>query len=129
MNTIRENRGVTGELKIMFAFPTDDPGKWRMKNGKITYSNGAVAGVDVEGGYFPQLKGKAGLTVTYYVFGAIKTEDGRLTGDVTMMTCYDGRVVDASDVAFGVEVVPTPEIAAALTGAGQTPSGLVPSHP
>jgi uncharacterized protein affecting Mg2+/Co2+ transport len=128
MNTIRENRGVTGELKIMFAFPTDDPGKWRMKNGKITYSNGAVAGVDVEGGYVPQFKGKTGLTVTYYVFGAIKTENGRLTGDVTMMTCYDGRVVDASDVAFGVEVVPTPEIAAALASVSQTPSELVPSH-
>lgn len=128
MDAIRENRGLTGELKIIFAFPTDDPAKWRMKNGKITYSNGAVAGVDVEGGYVPQFKGKTGLTVTYYVFGAIKTDNGRLTGDVTMMTCHDGRVIDARDVAFGVEVVPTPELAAALAGAGQIPSGIVPSH-
>ena len=126
MNVVRENRGLTGELKILFGFPTDDPGKWRMMNGKITYSNGAVAGVDVEGGYVPQFKGKAGLTVTYYVFGAISTENGRLTSDVTMMTCYDGTVVDASDVAFGVEVVPTPEIVAAPVGVGQTAPELVP---
>ncbi len=112
---------MTGELKIIFAFPTDDPAKWRMKNGKITYSNGVVAGVDVEGGYVPQFRGKTGLTVTYYVFGAIKTDKGRLAGD-------DGRVIDARDVAFGVEAVPTPALAAALAGAGQIPSGIVPSH-
>jgi hypothetical protein len=128
VDAISENRGVTGELKIMFAFPTDDPGKWRMRNGKITYCNGAVAGIDVEGGYVPQFKGKSGLTVTYYVFGAIKTVNGRLTGDVTMMTCYDGRVVDASDVAFGVEVISVSDIAATLAGVSQTPSELVPSH-
>ncbi len=128
MDAIKENRGVTGELKVILAFPTDDPDKWRMKDGKITYSNGAVTGIDVESGYVPQFKGKTGLTVTYCLFGAIKTENGRLTGDVTMMTCYDGRVVDASDVAFGVEVVPTPGFAAALTGAVQNQTDLVASH-
>lgn len=128
MSNIGENRGVTGEVKIMFAIPTDDPAKWRMKDGTITFRNGAVAGVDVAGGYVPQFKGTLGLTVTYFVFGDIKQEKGRLSGNVIMTTCFNGGVIDANDVASGVEVVPVPEMAAALAGTSQTPSELVPSH-
>jgi hypothetical protein len=124
---MNENRGVTGALEILFALPTDDPTKWRMSSGKLSFRNGAVTDLDVKGGHVPYFRSNAGLTVTYYVFSDIKQDNGRLTGDVVMTTCVSGRVMDTNDIAFGVEVIPGPEIAAPIVGTSQNPADLVPS--
>ena len=128
MSNIRKHHGLSGDLEIPFALPTDDPTKWRMRDGKVSFCNGAVAGLDVKGGYMPHSKGSEGLTVTYYIFNHIKQDKGRMTGDVTMTTCVNGRVMDVNDIAFGIEVIPVSDMAAALASVSQTPSELVPSH-
>jgi hypothetical protein len=124
---MNENRGVTGTLEILFALPTDDPTKWRMSGGKLSFRNGAVTDLDVKGGHVPYFRSSEGLTATYYVFSNIKQDNGRLTGDVVMTTCISGRVIVTNDIAFGVEVIPVPEIAAPIVGTSQNPADLVPS--
>lgn len=98
-----ESSGVSGTTKSAFAIPTDDPNVWRLKHGSITFEKGLTAAINVEGGYIPYAKGSQGLTVTYCVFGSVKGQP--VKGDVIMMTCLNGRVMDAVDVAHGVEVI------------------------
>jgi hypothetical protein len=117
-----ENRGVTGKVNIVFAIPTDDPRIWRMKNGILTYGNGATVGIDVEGGYIPHFKGNYGLSVTYCVFKDLKQEGNRIIGDVAMSICVNGRMMETNDIAFGIEVTPPSEWAAALAGNAQLSS-------
>ena len=116
MGNSGENQGVTGNVEIVFAIPTDDPKVWRMKNGSLTFSNGTTAGIDVEGGYIPHFKGEHGLTVTYCVFRDVKQQGTRVVGDITMTTCVDGRVVEADDIADGVDIIPTQKMAAVFSG-------------
>ena len=110
--------GVSGTLKITFAIPTDDAKVWRLKNGSITFENGSTADLEVDGGYIPHARGARGLTVTYCVFGALKNQGARVTADVSMMTCVNGRVEDSVDVARDVEVILPPDMAEPLSGAG-----------
>jgi hypothetical protein len=129
----RERSGVSGTLKIIFAIPTDDAKVWRLKNGSITFENGSTADMEVEGGYIPHAKGPHGLTVTYCVFGALKNQGSPVTGDVTMMTCVDGRVMDSVDVAQAVEVILPSDMAETLSGGrharGLTAPGSKPEAP
>ncbi len=114
MANSNDHRGVTGNVEIVFAIPTDDPRLWRMKNGSLTFGNGATVGIDVEGGYIPYFKGSLGLTVSYCVFKRVGQEGNRLVGDVAMVTCINGRLMETNDIADEVEVVPTPKAAASL---------------
>src|SRR5947209_16670433 len=91
--------GVTGTIKILFAIPTDDATVWRLKNGSITFENGYTTAITVEGGYIPFARGTRGLTVTYCVFRALKNQGPRVTSDVSMMTCVNGKGEDSVDVA------------------------------
>jgi hypothetical protein len=120
MENSNEHRGVTGNVEIIFAIPTDNPRTWRMKNGRLAFANGATVGIDIEGGYIPYFKGSHGLTVTYCIFKDIRHEGNRVIGDVAMMTCINGRVIEANDIADGVEVMPTAKIAAALASKTDT---------
>src|SRR5262249_52185716 len=109
MDNRSEMVGVSGKLKVGFAIPTDNPKIWHLKNGSLTFENGWTVGIDVEGGYIPYFKRNDFLTVTYFVFRLLqKKEDGRVFGDVTMMTCVNGRVMEANDIADGVEVITPP---------------------
>jgi hypothetical protein len=111
-----ERSGVSGSTRIVFAIPTDDANVWRLKNGSITFENGFTAGIEVQGGYIPHAKGSHGLTMTYCVFGSVENKGPRVTGDVAMMTCLDGRLEDSVDIAHGVEVILPPEMESALAG-------------
>src|SRR5439155_4733484 len=113
MANSNDHRGVTGKVEIAFAIPTDDSRLWRMKNGTLTFGNGATVGIDVEGGYIPYFKGSLGLTVSYCVFKRVSQEGHRVVGDVAMITCINGRVIETNDIADGVEIMPTPKAAAA----------------
>jgi hypothetical protein len=112
-----QKSGVSGTIKIIFAIPTDDAKVWRLKNGSITFENGFTANLEVEGGYIPHARGTRGLTVTYCVFGPLTNQGPPVTGDVTMMTCINGRVMDSVDVAHAVEVSYSPDLAESLSGA------------
>jgi len=70
----------------------------------------ATVGIEVEEGFIPHFIGVHGLTVTYCVFKDIKQEDTHTIGDVSMMTCIDGRVMEANDIAEGILVIPTQEL-------------------
>jgi hypothetical protein len=109
--------GVSGTLKYIFAIPTDDANVWRLKHGSITYDQGYTTDLTVEGGYIPHARGTRGLTVTYCVFGAMKQQGTRMTGDVAMMTCVNGKLEDSVDVAQAVEVIFPPEMAETFSGA------------
>ncbi len=114
------HRGVSGKIEMTFAIPTDDPLRWRMKNGALVYRTGFLASIELEGGYIPQFKSSHGLTVTYCTFTAIRQEANRTTGDVAMMTCVDGRALDSRDIASNVEVIELQEFAASLAEKGRS---------
>jgi hypothetical protein len=123
MGKNNESRGVTGKVNIAFAIPTDDPRIWRMKNGILTYGNGATVDIYVEGGYIPHFKGNSGLSVAYCVFKSLKQEGNRIIGDVAMSVCINGRMIETSDIASGIEVTPPSEQTAVLVGNAQSTSG------
>jgi hypothetical protein len=128
MSKIAKHRGLSGDLEIPVALPTDDPTKWRMREGKISFWNGAVVCLEVKGGFVPHFQGAEGLTVTYCIFNHIKQDHGRLISDVVMTTCLNGLPIDTNDIAFGVEVIPVPEVVAPTAGVNQTLKDLLPSH-
>ncbi len=113
-----EKSGVSGTTKVLFAIPTDDAKVWRLKNGSITFESGFTAGIEVDGGYIPHAKDTHGLTVTYCVLRSVKNQGSRVTGDVAMMTCINGRVADTVDIAHDVEVILPPQMAEVSSGAG-----------
>src|SRR5262245_38006420 len=117
-----QGAGISGTTKIVFAIPTDDAHVWRLKNGTISFERGFTARIEVEGGYIPHARGRDGLTVTYCVFRSAENHGPRVTGDVAMTTCVNGRVMDSVDIAQGVEVILPPDVAEASSAAA-TPGG------
>ena len=71
-------------------------------------------GIEIEAGYIPHFKGSMGLTVTYCVFKRVTQEQDRVVGDVSMITCINGRVIETNDIADGVQVLPTSKAAEVL---------------
>ncbi len=99
-----ESSGVTGSTTIIFAIPTDDARVWRFKRGSITFDEGYTVGIIVENGYIPSAKGPRGLTVTYCIITSWKRQGNSKIGDIAMMTCVNGRLLDSVDVARGVDI-------------------------
>jgi hypothetical protein len=119
-----QQRPLTGSLNVSFALPTDDARTWRMKNGRLTYEGGLTTSLDVVDGYIPFSKSSHGLTVTYCLFRGIRKAARGYVGDVTMMTCVDGEVLAADDIADGVEVIPLEDMPASLEEPAGAASGV-----
>jgi hypothetical protein len=107
MSTTTRRDGVSGKLSMLFAIPTDDPATWHMRHGALILDHGATVEIEVSNGYIPSTKGKRGLSATYYVFSKLEPYEQGFRGDITMMTCVDGSVMGAVDVANNVNVIPT----------------------
>jgi hypothetical protein len=106
--------GVSGTTKAVFAIPTDNAKVWRLKNGSITFENGYHVAIEVEDGYIPHAMGTRGLTVTYCDFRSLKNQGSRVTGEVSMVSCINGRAMDSVDIAKDVEVILPAEMAESI---------------
>lgn len=99
----------------LFPIPTDDEKKWRGAKGKVTFKDGYVVDVEVEGHDLKKSKSKNGLNVNLWLFTKAVTKDNKPFADVQVMRVLDGRVRNVEDKAWGVEIISDAPVATQTT--------------